>query len=333
MTKLYLLMFFSVVFGCSSNNSVQQKEFSQSTSAVEISDSIPEVIQIDDKYDISEPMIKQIRTSIDTVLDDDWLGNQLINYCNKANYKYLLNKLKKLKSNKSFERTEFSFRCSLSINDNGTITMGGPLLRELTPGIYEQIIEVEMSVEDSVNNAIHSSYNYRVYLVRKGDDLLYHKIIKEKRITNTNGWETAELVLHTDSSSNLSFLYSSYEKYYSQKLDLKELFDESLTYGEVCGFASYLPLPRRYMNVAVRDMDLTFITDWLRSPCAEKQVYAVSAVFELKSKGLVANNEIDKLIELISQKEGFIQTCSGCMHMSLPIKEVIYSIKANYNKT
>lgn len=62
---------------------------------------------------------------------------------------------------------------------------------------------------------------------------------------------------------------------------------------------------------------------WLKSANTEKQLYAIKGLKILAKTGYSTTDEENNLIKLVRQKEGIVNTCSGCIYSSDSIKNIV----------
>ena len=240
-----------------------------------------------------------------------------------------------LEQNKSKPRTTYKWYSSgehLSNNGKDMTSITGSDYREIINGFFEQIIEVRENIRDQINPNVTAVYTYRINVLRKGDDIVYYKIIKEGSIPHGDSYKYVDFAVKEASADLLRNMRKEYKNKYDVDLSIGELFDHSVTFGWVCGYGASTPAPRRYINVAVKDRDISFIYSWLRSPVPEKQLYAIDAIYQLEKVGIPISADINDMIVCISQKEGGVQTCSGNLLVGREIKEVFEQIQAEHNK-
>jgi hypothetical protein len=72
----------------------------------------------------------------------------------------------------------------------------------------------------------------------------------------------------------------------------------------------------------VETNDIAMLNEWLRSPVAEIQVYAIDGFSQLRKQGYKLSEEQRRLIKFIKKKKGNINTCSGCLFSSKTISSV-----------
>jgi hypothetical protein len=104
--------------------------------------------------------------------------------------------------------------------------------------------------------------------------------------------------------------------------DTADFFKEDITYGDGCGFAGMPPRERVTINQLVAKKDKASLVKWLQSPNAEKQVYAIDGLFQLKEQGVYLTEDELAMIRYVQSKEGEMNTCGGCIYFARPIKEV-----------
>lgn len=113
-------------------------------------------------------------------------------------------------------------------------------------------------------------------------------------------------------------------------IDLNEELQKSLeksntldVYGRNCGIAGIDPPLRKNMEEFISNLEFAQIDSWLISDNPAKQVYAVEALYILKNRGISPSDYQKSLINNMKYKNDLVQTCSGCIHLSQPIAEII----------
>jgi hypothetical protein len=102
-------------------------------------------------------------------------------------------------------------------------------------------------------------------------------------------------------------------------------------FGSNCGIGGQDPKYREELNVLIENKDKKALLKWLSSATAELQLYAIDGILALSKKGVRFKAETYELIKFISQKEGNVYTCSGCIHWDRPIKEIVKNIFVKYD--
>jgi hypothetical protein len=82
------------------------------------------------------------------------------------------------------------------------------------------------------------------------------------------------------------------------------------------------------LNVLLQDGNVDLIRQWLRSPNAEKQLYALRGYRILVIQGYNLTDEEKRIISIVEQKKGRVSTCSGCMYMNQTFQDVVSEINS-----
>ena len=188
------------------------------------------------------------------------------------------------------------------------------LEREIVNGFFEQVFEITKLVRDSENHAIHTVYTYTVELIYRSGTIRYYRISPKD---NSKG----------EGKNGLEALFSSYLQVYSIRLHLHDLFETEIVFGNHCGSYASKPVYREEMETLIEKEDLSGLINWLKSPKTELQLYAIEGLLKLQKNGVTISTEILDLIEIVSNKEGNVYTCSGCIHWNRPISETVSNIK------
>jgi len=125
-------------------------------------------------------------------------------------------------------------------------------------------------------------------------------------------------------TKNLGNLYSAT---YHSPIDTTDLFQTSIVYGNSCGIAGTSKEYQERLSSLIQRRDLSTLSSWLWSPNIEKQLYAIKGLKTMEKFGYQLTAKDSRIIKLISQKNGLINICSGCIHSADSIKNVLAQIE------
>jgi predicted metalloendopeptidase len=141
-------------------------------------------------------------------------------------------------------------------------------------------------------------------------------------------WQTLERTFCQFENDKLCIqLDDDYAFSYQTKLNAKDLFLSNIVFGKRCNEGGEKPKYRKTLDSLILSTDTTALKTWLKSPCIEKQLYALDGLYNLKDEGFEFNESINSTIELIEKKKGIVNTCSGCMYFSDSIGDVLERVK------
>ncbi|AEA44098.1 hypothetical protein [Fluviicola taffensis] len=209
------------------------------------------------------------------------------------------------------------------------------LERELVKGFFEQIIEFNIERNQEWNTGKPTIRKYEISLLKKKDGkIAYYKIIRFEEMEDDESVECtrtiSQIFLKEESNNELKVLKASFQKTYHTPLDFNALFEAGIVYGTHCGFGGSEPEYRQKMNELVRSKNKDGLINWLKSPVAEIQLYAIDGILTLKESGIKFNRCIFKMIDAVSKKKGFAHSCGGCEYSNESISSLIESIKKHH---
>lgn len=191
------------------------------------------------------------------------------------------------------------------------------LRREIIPGYIELIANIH-------DNWPNESFFYQLNLIASAKQILYYKLVQKK--SKWNGSERIEYFEVIDSSASPSdwrLIETQFEKLYKYPLDKQDLFKNNWQFGFSCGYSGSMP----DLWNEIKMNDRRQLNKWLRSPNAEKQLYAIFLIYQLVKDGIHITPEIERIIHIIQSKEASVNICSGCKFYSRSLKELIEAIK------
>ena len=200
--------------------------------------------------------------------------------------------------------------------------------RELTKGYQEGIFYFEKSIPDKTNPDICTVNMYRLTLLTSGNDIIYYNICKAKRdMMNGNFSAPSASIYMYKNDTAFRKLKVNFQKIYGASLNEKELFNENIVYGQLCGYGGTPPEKKVEIDLIVQKRDRTSLMKWLQSTNTEAQIYAINGYFQLKELGLKITDEELKIIRYVMRKKGDIISCGGCMRSNEKISSAIRVFK------
>ncbi|HSC40055.1 MAG TPA: hypothetical protein VLD19_19360, partial [Chitinophagaceae bacterium] len=119
---------------------------------------------------------------------------------------------------------------------------------------------------------------------------------------------------------------TTFRQVYRDTLNHRELFLTSIVYGISCGAGGAVPEYMQLLEGLLRKNDVAAIRQWLKSPNAEKQLYAVYGYRALRRRGYIPTQEENRLFAIIQQKQGSVSSCSGCTSSGKTFQEMVADI-------
>jgi hypothetical protein len=212
------------------------------------------------------------------------------------------------------------------VNPNSNMRVIWQLKSDLTPQYQECVVDIDESFPDKDDSAISTVERYRINILTTSKEIIYYDF--SEKVNRTASWNDFSLnVLDSFRNENLlTELNKNYLEHYKTSLNRNELFIDTCIYGRSCNLGQ-TPELREQLNTFIENKDLTKINIWLTSQIAEKQVYAIDALYQLKKKGYKFSTEQIRLIKLISGKRDYINICRGCITSSILLTQAIMNIK------
>lgn len=201
---------------------------------------------------------------------------------------------------------------------NGTNTIGEfsiyfdeNALKEIIPNYFQVdfnvVYKADSIYEDAHLNVIIDSLN----------NVAYYSI-------DFINWEGERILTKNEIyTENFKKLEHSFYSLYSAKLAMEELFNSELIYGGVCAESKYSLV---VLEIS-QNLNQNLLKKLLQNPTPEIQLYAYEAFLLLKKKNVSIEPEILLLIELLREKGGIVQTCSGCSIINSNFQEMLKEIE------
>ncbi|MCD9854573.1 hypothetical protein LUD75_07635 [Epilithonimonas sp. JDS] len=231
------------------------------------------------------------------------------------------NDVKKVLATKDFVALK-KYTDNLSKNEK-QISLHWAFLRDLTTDFQEGVFIFDKSVPDKHNPETSSMYTYRVNLVTTKTNIVYYELSEKKYKSVGNDWQPYyETIDSFKNDSVFGELKSSFKSIYQLDLNENDLFITDFVYGSQCGIAGTSPEGRAQMDEWVKSNNKTEIIKWLKSANAEKQVYAVEGLQQLKTADSKLTEDEIRMINIVCDKNGTIYVCSGCIHSNRDIRSV-----------
>ncbi|MCB9263349.1 MAG: hypothetical protein H6607_13335 [Flavobacteriales bacterium] len=227
-------------------------------------------------------------------------GKELVRVCSGLNYQKLVDKLIDFKA-KSTDKIEYEWYTVLE--------------REIIPRYSEQLIEFKKYVKDAKEPHIESVYEFSVKLIKTSEgNIIFYNVLKGERS------------LKKESTEMLAVFKTKFDSIYHSPLNFDELFVTNIRFGKKCGINGIDPDHRLKMEKLVTSKDTATLIKWLKSATAEIQLYALEGILTLESQGMIFDQKVQNIVELIKNKQGTAFTCGGCIHYNDSISHLVEDI-------
>lgn len=196
-------------------------------------------------------------------------------------------------------------------------------IRDLTYNFQEGIFFFEKSVPIKDKPGNSSVYTYRVRIITTKTKIAFYELTEKKNKKVKDNWKPYYKIIDTF-KNEIDFLNfkKEFKTIFLTEINEEELFTTDFVYGTNCGIAGMNPRGRININKLIDKKDKSGVLEWLKSTITEKQIYAIDALYQLKNCGIELTDEELKMVEFVSNKDGSIETCSGCSFYGRGIKEV-----------
>ena len=241
-------------------------------------------------------------------------------------YGQTMSEIKKLLHEKNFQSFKPYIDSGYSNPRKSNLTARWIILREVLPGFQEGIVEVEENVPADDNTGGNWIYTYHINLLSDDKEIFYYSF--NKKNSNENNWEDYFDPVDTFKSANkFNEFEAAFLKTYNAQLVKADLF-QKIVYGGACGIAGIPTQYQQKLDSLLRVKNIQSIRLWLKSANTEKQLYALMGLKALSRNGYKLTSEDTRLIKLINQKKGMVNTCGGCIYSTEPVQDIAAQIKA-----
>lgn len=235
--------------------------------------------------------------------------------------------IKRLLQEKNFQSFKPYVDSGYSNPPKSNVTARWELLREVMPGYQEGVVEIEENTPAKDGTGGNRINTYHINLLTNGKGIFYYEFkIKEYKKIDDDNWESYYSSLDSFNAINV---YTGFENIFRQTYGVNLVKDDlfqTIVYGGGCGIAGTPTEYQEILDSYLRNNDINSIHRWLKSANTEKQLYALQGLKILQKKGHTQTSDDKRIIKLIKQKEGTVNTCAGCIYSSETIKNVIAEI-------
>ncbi|MEI6349328.1 MAG: hypothetical protein WCP69_15390 [Bacteroidota bacterium] len=231
------------------------------------------------------------------------------------------NDVKKVLVTKDF--VEFKKFADSLTNGDKRIYSNCECLRDLTFDFQEGVFFFEKWVPTLENPAIFSDYIFRVNIIATKTQIVYYELSEKKYKKVFNKSESYyDLIDKFKDEKLFDSLKISFRNIFQKELNENELFVTDFVYGQYCDIEGAKPIGRKQIDKWIAFKNKKKLLNWLKSTNTEKQVYAVTGLFQLKKKGIKLTEKEMKIIKFVISKNGTISICLGCIYTNTNINSV-----------
>lgn len=203
------------------------------------------------------------------------------------------------------------------------------LQRPIVGDYKADIIDIKEFPLANDTSGSHYINNYAIYLLSENDKIFYCKFSGSLYNNDSTGEPQARDTIienYTDSLRYASF-ENEYKEIYYDTINKSDIFLNSFVYGYHCGIAGINPDEANNFDMLLASNNVDEIRHWLKSPNAEKQLYAFRGYKVLVYDGYVLTKEEGKILAYLKHKTGNVSICSGCMYTSGDFHHMILEIE------
>lgn len=158
-----------------------------------------------------------------------------------------------------------------------------------------------------------------VYMFIATDTLFYCEV-RNPEIASDTG-----VFFHYLDSVKMKTLSRTWEKTYGVKLQLSDFDSLDYDYGFHCGIDGARTEGRLLLDEMVRQRDTVMLNQWLQSPLAGRQAYAVDGFYQLYKRGNWPSAQQRKRIEAVQSRDAALNFCAGADSSIKRLKDVTKS--------
>jgi len=185
--------------------------------------------------------------------------------------------------------------------------------REILTNYREVVADLLLFTPTPKGEHVGQCNYYQINLIAKNNEIIRYDLYS-KRFGDTRP-ETYKLLKNYSNEEEIEIFQDLFEKKFYRKLNLNELFDNSITYGQHCGIVGVNPKERDLLEIYIDSKDREGLFYWLTSPSFEKKLYGYEGYKVLMDKGYRINEKEKIIIEGLRIFRGSVRTCSGCFFM------------------
>lgn len=217
-----------------------------------------------------------------------------------------------------------NFKNFIDRHPKTNVDINWEILRDVIPGYQEGIVRIT-EYPLAGRDTDYTIHNYEIKLLSTEKSIFYYVFNKSygKEIGNDNWKYFYSLIDSFNNSIQFADFKKAFSEGYRAELDENDLFITSIVYGNACGIGGQPPEFQLKLDALLENKDAHTIRKWLKSGNSEKQLFAIQGLRKMKGLGQELTPEDTRIIQLISKKNGLVNTCSGCIFSSDTIKKVV----------
>ena len=192
------------------------------------------------------------------------------------------------------------FATSYATEKNATRISFG-ISRDLANGFQESVFYITKSYPF---NGVSITCNPRINIITAGNLIIYfHLESKEMKGFPKTFAITSDTTYNFSDPQKIASLKSKFHQIFLVPLNEKELFIDTIYYGNKCGHNGFSTNEKEKTDAWVNTYDTLSLYQWLQSTNTEKQIYAVYGFNSLLLKGFKINAELKRLIKTSCRKK------------------------------
>jgi hypothetical protein len=196
--------------------------------------------------------------------------------------------------------------------------------REILNG-YNEVVANILIFEPTPNGKYAGDCNYYQINLLAKDNLIIKYSLYIKHFDD-NDIENFKLLKDFTNEIEVNVFNDLYEKVFYRRINMTELFENSVTYGDHCGIAGINPKDRDILDEYINSENREKLFYWITSPSFERKLYGYEGFRALKNKGYKLNEKETEIVTNLKNFKGFVRTCSGCTYMSEGFSEIVSQI-------
>lgn len=232
--------------------------------------------------------------------------------------------IKQLLKDKNFP----ALKTYINTPQKSNVDVSWETLRTIVGDYWEGVVTIQENIPANDGTGGNIINNYIVNLLATDKKIFYYTLTNTfYKNKGSDKWEkNIDTVDSLFDKREYESFKNLFKQIYNDTLNGQDLFVTYIVYGGNCGIAATDSEYMEKMKQLLQDENVTEIRQWLKSPNAEKQLYAIRGYRTLVNQGYKITDEEKHIIEVIQQKKGTISTCSGCLYSSQTIEQTIVEI-------
>lgn len=220
----------------------------------------------------------------------------------------LVQQIEKYMQDQDFQALQ-SFVDKVPVNLDSSIRAYWYPFRQSTSLGWTGTLIVEESRQDPVKDYVSYVTSYQMDIIAMGRVIVYSRLVYKQYLNDSSADFSYKLLKSVTNQNGLSKFKTSFQKEYGMKINLSQLFIDSIYYGDTCLNNDSKTAERKQVENMVNRKDRKGLYRFLQSPLTEIQFYGVSGFYHLKQQGLTLSEKELFMIRQILQKKGTLKTC------------------------